>query len=311
MDKINVCVACDDNYSKHAGVLIASILANANQEDNLSFYVLDGGISPVKKEEILSLKEIKNCEINFISVDNDNFSEYKKIKTLEHISFVTFYRLKLPSIFPDLNKVIYFDCDMVANHSLKELFETDIASHCVAGCLDIGTKKTSFKNKKNYVNAGMLVFDLEKMRELDIENKFLKYSQTATNGLKYADQDIINYTCRDLIYILDERWNVQSSNFTNRSSYTNEPRIIHFIAKRKPWTYISFSYHRDYYFKYLQLTPWKLTDEEYKHWTVDNQKDSLIAYFKYRPLFMLRPRFYTALYLTYVKPFIKKLSKAK
>ena len=53
MDKINVCVACDDNYSKHAGVLIASILTNSNPDDNLAFYILDGGISDIKKEEIL------------------------------------------------------------------------------------------------------------------------------------------------------------------------------------------------------------------------------------------------------------------
>jgi len=154
-----------------------------------------------------------------------------------------------------------------------------------------------------------LVFNLEKMRELDIEGKFLKYSQTTTDKLKYADQDIINNTCKGLIYILEDEWNVQSSNFTNRSSYTDKPKIIHFIAKRKPWTYISYSYHRNIYFENLQKTPWKLTEEEYKHWTIDNQRDSLIAYFKYRPLFALRPRFYVALYSTYVKPVLKKLVK--
>ena len=309
MDKINVCVACDDNYSKHAGVLIASILTNSNPDDNLAFYILDGGISDIKKEEILTLKKIKDCEINFISVDENNFSEYKKIKTLSHISFVTFYRLKLPSMFPNLKKIIYFDCDMVACHSLKELFETDILNYCIAGCLDIGVKRPFFKDKNSYVNAGMLVFNLEKMRELDIEGKFLKYLQTTTDKLKYADQDIINNTCTGLIYILQDEWNVQSSNFTNRSSYTDKPKIIHFIAKRKPWTYISYSYHRNIYFENLQKTPWKLTEEEYKHWTIDNQRDSLIAYFKYRPLFALRPRFYVALYSTYVKPVLKKLVK--
>ena len=259
MDKINVCVACDDNYSKHAGVLIASILTNSNPDDNLAFYILDGGISDIKKEEILTLKKIKDCEINFISVDENNFSEYKKIKTLSHISFVTFYRLKLPSMFPDLKKIIYFDCDMVACHSLKELFKTDISNYCIAGCLDIGVKRPFFKDKNGYVNAGMLVFNLEKMRELDIEGKFLKYLQTTTDKLKYADQDIINNTCKGLIYILEDEWNVQSSNFTNRSSYTDKPKIIHFIAKRKPWTYISYSYHRNIYFENLQKTPWKLT----------------------------------------------------
>ena len=45
MKHINICLACDDNYSKYAGVVIASVLANSNQDTYLNFYILDGGIS--------------------------------------------------------------------------------------------------------------------------------------------------------------------------------------------------------------------------------------------------------------------------
>lgn len=37
MNKINVCLSCDDNYVKYAGVAIASILNNAGVRDELSF----------------------------------------------------------------------------------------------------------------------------------------------------------------------------------------------------------------------------------------------------------------------------------
>ena len=53
--KINVCLACDDNYAKYAGVVIASILANANKSDKLSFYILDGGICDENRTKIISL----------------------------------------------------------------------------------------------------------------------------------------------------------------------------------------------------------------------------------------------------------------
>ena len=304
MNTINVCVACDDNYSKYAGVVIASILKNAKETDKLSIYILDGGVSEERKQEILSLKSIKDCEILFVSVDETLYEEYKKVKTLEHISFATYYRLKLPSMLPNVNRIIYLDCDMVVLTSLEELFNTDIGENYIAGCEDLGVKKL-FNKYKNYVNAGMLLFDLDKMRKENIEKKFLDCTIKNINNLKHSDQDIINYTCKGHIYILDEKWNVQSSNFTNRSSYTNEPKIIHFIASRKPWIWASFSYHRDLYFKYLQVTPWALSEEEYKHWTKDNQIASLIEYVKYRPLFLLRPRFYIALFATYIKPFLK------
>ena len=55
---INVCLACDDNYAKYAGVVIASILDSANPDDSLCFYILDGGIKSKNKDKILALKDI-------------------------------------------------------------------------------------------------------------------------------------------------------------------------------------------------------------------------------------------------------------
>ena len=119
MNKINICVSCDDNYSKYAGVVIASALANASEDDYLSVYVLDGGITQEHKEEILSLKSIKECDINFVEIDQSLFDEYAKIKTHSYITIATYYRLKLPTLLPNVDKIIYFDCDMIINSSLK------------------------------------------------------------------------------------------------------------------------------------------------------------------------------------------------
>ena len=58
-EKINICLSCDDNYAKYAGVVITSVLTNALPEDKLNFYILDGGISVENKDKILSLKNIK------------------------------------------------------------------------------------------------------------------------------------------------------------------------------------------------------------------------------------------------------------
>ena len=50
MKSINVCFACDKNYIKHTSVTAASILKNANADDNLSFYIIHDGLD---KEDIL------------------------------------------------------------------------------------------------------------------------------------------------------------------------------------------------------------------------------------------------------------------
>lgn len=296
---INICLSCDDNYSEYAGVVIASVLANAKPTDEPVFYILDGGISNKHKQEILTLKNIKDCEIKFVKINEDSFDSYKKVKSHQYVTLATYYRLKLPTLLPHVSKIIYLDCDVIVQTSLYDLFNFDLKGYPIAGVHDI--KKHIVKDNPSYVNAGMLVVDLKRVVELNLEQKFLEYTKKHIDTIKVGDQEIINEVCKGNILILEDEWNVQSSNFTNRSSYTKYPKIIHFTAKKKPWHYGSFSYHRDLYFKYLQLTPWKLNEKDYKHWTKDNQRDSLIEYIKYRPIFFLRPRFYVALYKTFLK----------
>lgn len=295
MYNINVCLSSDDNYSKYAGVVIASILNNAKQTDFLTFYVLDGGISDKRKQEILSLKQIKDCEIKFVAINDNDFEDYKKVCTHKYITIATYYRLKLASLLPDVDKIIYFDCDMIINSSLNELYNTQLDDYLVGGVQDLN-KKIIRKNP-NYVNAGMLVFNLDLIRKENIEEKFLKYTQENFGAIKCGDQTIINEVCKDKVKLLDSTWNVQSSNFTNRSSYIQNPKVIHFVAKNKPWGGNSYSYHKNEYFKYLQLTPWKISENELKK----ALKSTALNYFKYRPMFFLRPKFYYALYKTYVK----------
>lgn len=301
MTQINICLACDDNYSKYAGVVIASILANAKPENKPVFYILDGGISQENMDKILSLKQLKECEIHFVKVDDSQFEMYKNIQTHKYVTLQTYYRLKLAQILPEVDRIIYLDCDIIVNDDLEELFTTKLHNNIIAGALDIRVfGKKTWKETK-YINAGMILFDLEKFRQENIEDIFYEYTKNHFDKIKTGDQDIINFALEGRIKIVDDVWNVQSSNFTNRSSYTHNPKIIHFVAKHKPWHFGSFSYHRNYYFKYLQLTPWALKEEEKDYWYRQNQIASLINYVKYRPLFMFRPKFYKALYYTYIK----------
>lgn len=300
---INICIACDNNYAKYAGVVIASVLANAKESDFLNIYILDGGIKESLKEDLNKLKNIKDCYIDFIPINEDLFKDYKAVKTHKYISIATFYRLKLPTLLPSIDKVIYFDCDFIVNSSLNELFNIDMEGYPIAGVLD--NKRKMVKRNPTYINAGMLIFDINKMKELNLEEKFLLWAKQNLPQITCGDQEIINEVCKNNIKIIDEEWNVQSSNFTNRSSYIKKPKGIHFVSKKKPWRFASYSYHKGLYFKYLQLTPWALKGFQKFLWRELNEISSLISYFFYRPLFLFRPKFYLAVYYTYIKPLTK------
>ena len=295
MTKINVCLSCDDNYSKYAGVVIASILANAKTNDNLNIYILDGGISETRKQQILSLKFIKDCEINFVEIDENLFNDYKQIKTHSYITLPAYYRLKLASLLPNLDKIIYLDCDTLVNSSLSKLFDENLDGYAFAGVKDIN--KRMLKRNPKYFNSGVLLINLDYWHKNGIEEKLLQFTKDNIDNIKMGDQEVLNRVLNDEVKIVDDVWNVQSSNFTNRSSYVKNPKIIHYVAKNKPWSLKSFSYHKNLYFKYLQMTPWSLDENELKY----ALKPTALGYFKYRPLFLLRPRFYEALYKTYLK----------
>lgn len=301
MTKINVCISCDDNYAKYASVVVASILYNAKDEDFLHFYILDGKISSENKTKILSLEKIKPCRIEFVEVDESKFEIYKQINTHEYITLPAYYRLMLQKLLPKVKKIIYLDCDIVVNTSLKNLFETDLEDNIIAGVLDARVKhKKKWKNTK-YINSGMVVFDLEKIRKENIEQQFIEYTKNNTNKIQTGDQEIINCTLEGRIKILPDEWNVQVSGFASRTSFTRHPKIIHYIGYYKPWVFGSCTFFKDLYFKYLQITPWALTEEEQKYWYDENKKASRINFWKKRPLCFLNPKYWYAFYCSYIK----------
>ena len=78
----------------------------------------------------------------------------------------------------------------MVNSSLCELFNTSLEGYPIAGVQDI--KKKMVRKNPTYVNAGMLIFDINKMRDLDLESKFLKWTQENHCHIRCGDQEIIN-----------------------------------------------------------------------------------------------------------------------
>lgn len=304
MKEYNICLSCDNNYAQYAGVVIASILLNSDDKSFFNFYILDGNIEQENKDKIEKLKEIKDFNLNFISIDENLFEVYKKIGTHSYISLSTYYRLKLASLLPDVDNILYLDCDVIINSNLAELLEIDISEYYAAGVKDIAVNSSGYVPKLEdgnlYFNAGVLYFNLDKIRKDNIESEFEKYTIENFDKIRVGDQEIINVVCQGKIKELPSTWNVQSSNFVNRSDYTKNPNIVHYVGRNKPWKFGSINYWKNLYFNVLEKTPWAIPSEEINKWTKENQKQSIINYLKYRPLFFLRPRFYKALIKTYL-----------
>jgi len=296
---INVCISCDDNYAKYAGVVIASILLSADKKDDLYFYILDGGISDEAKVKINQLKQIKDCIINFVPIDESQFDLYKNIPTHKYISMAAYYRLKLTELLPKTERVIYLDCDTIVRKSLCEFFNTDLGNdNYIAGVMDARVKYKPAWKGKTYINSGVLLMDLDKIRRDNIGNVFYNYTKEHYDEIKTGDQDIINFTLKDKIKIVDDSWNVQVSSFLSRSSFTKDPYIIHYIARQKPWIFGSYNHFKNEYFKVLEHTPWAVPQDDKLKWGIWNDICAFGHFIKDKPLFFIRPKFWEAVYKT-------------
>lgn len=259
VNKINICLSCDDNYAQHLAVTISSILKNKAPDDILDFCILDGGISQVNKNKIMKLCEVADFNLEFLTVDNKLFADCP-IQEWTHLSVTAYYRLILPNLKVFWDKIIYLDCDIVVKTSLKELFNTDLGDNYFAAVPDISEKKHSERLSLNhYCNSGVIVFNAKKWRENKAGDIIFNWIKENGHKIVLHDQDILNSVFENKILILDKKWNAQIIRDFNDKTYKEwkNSHILHFIHKKKPWMRYNGDEFTNQYIEYLKLTPWK------------------------------------------------------
>lgn len=87
MENIHICLAADNNYAPHAGVLVASILKHLPSDKKLNVHVLDGGISEQNKLYFGQLRRIGDFDVRYYPMNNDEF----KNCPLTYLTVATYY----------------------------------------------------------------------------------------------------------------------------------------------------------------------------------------------------------------------------
>lgn len=261
-NRINLCFATDENYAHYLLVTIGSILLNAAPDDDLHIYILCNKVSKPIKDVFLDVDRMRPCTIYFLDVDKSLFKNCPFVSL--HISLTTYYRYIIATLIPEIGKVLYLDCDMIVEKSLRELFNTDISDYYIAGVEDFGAVYSSkyARELSRYINAGVILINLKKWRSDNIEKKLFETTQLLKDRLTLGDQDVINVLMHDKCLLLNHRWNVQHSFFKEYVSKnsncidiiaaTKEPYIIHYTSRDKPWHNNDVPY-RDIYWKYHQI----------------------------------------------------------
>lgn len=254
---MNICFAIDDKFTQHLAVTVSSILENKNPDDSLNFYIIETDLSEQNKKKLLKFKKEK-INIEFITVDS-SFCKSFSLNSCGFISEATFNRLLIPDLFKTQDRILYLDSDIVVLSSLSELYNKDFENNLILGASDFEEEEHKKRlNLDKYLNAGVLLLNLEKIRNENYQNEFVEYYKNNQDKIIYNDQDIINGTFNGRTGYVEQTWN-EPVWFKSRHSQKDLEKIhiLHYIACDKPWIPFAQTEFKDIYFKYLKKTPFK------------------------------------------------------
>ena len=212
--RIPVVFATDENYIFYTCVAITSLAVNAAPDSGYDIYILTG--EKFNDESLLDKvkRKFANINVQVIKVNPEAFQNV--VINNSHVTKATFYRLLLCDLL-DADKCIYLDSDIIVTEDLQNLYSVDMEEYYIAGCRDIWIdllteekrkerrKRTGIPSMDEYVNAGVLLLNLRKIKEDGIDKKFME--QLSVDYL-FEDQDIINVCCYGKIRHLPAKWNI-------------------------------------------------------------------------------------------------------
>ena len=238
--EIPIIFSTDDNYISYLDVAIASLISNASKNHNYWIIVLNTGL---KAENISKVKtnEREGFTIDFVDISSHLKNIKSHFKDVYHFSIVTYYRLFIASLFPQYDKVIYLDCDLVVLGDISKLYYTPIGDNILGAAPEQYVQNTAeFRsyasialgvNPDDYVNAGVLLINLKEFRKNNIEEKFTEMITKYNFDLLDPDQAYLNYLCQDKIYMLPNGWNKEPLPLPCEG----EKNIVHYALYKKPW----------------------------------------------------------------------------
>ena len=200
----------DGRYSKFVGTSMASIFENTST--NVIVHIFhDNTLTADNHDKFNEIAKKYNQQVKFYNVEvlaADRINNIKK--SLPHLlmsrySIATIYRLLIPEILDNINKIIYLDADIIVNLDIDKLWSVDIKDYPLAAVPEVSVcinwskdeskylLKNNLVSDKDYFNAGVLILNIEYFRKNEDEiNEGYKFICQHPQCL-FFDQDLLNY----------------------------------------------------------------------------------------------------------------------
>ena len=267
------CAAEGREYVAHSAAMLHSLLAH-HPRGTVRIHYMHGPDVPRRDERRLAtMVEHEGGSISFLRIQD---RELKGLPTRGFTRKATWYRVFLPELLPDLDKILYLDCDLIVCDSLAELFDTDLANNWVGAVTNVfqhnhlhRPAELGLEGPEVYFNAGVLLMNLREMRRDHCTEALLEYGRRNAAQLEWRDQDALNVVLGGRRLPLHPRWNCMNSVLLFPSAEevfgadaVREARagaaIRHFEGPdtNKPWHHLCEAELQELYLDHRRATPW-------------------------------------------------------
>lgn len=280
----HIVYASDDKFSEILAVSLVSLYENSRDMDDITVYVLNSGINSENKNKIDSIsRSYHRSDIVWITAQDVSKVLSMDVK-VDRGSLSQYARLFVSSDLPDdLERVLYLDCDIVINKSIKELWNLDLHGKTIAALMDAfsSSYRANIGLEKNDVmfNSGVMLIDLNQWKSHRIEEKLLKFIEERKGRIQQGDQGALNAVLSHDTYCFEPRFNsvtiFHDFNYDEMMIYrkppkgyysiqeielaVDDPSIIHFTTSflsKRPWVIGSQHRYVDVWLKFKAISPW-------------------------------------------------------
>lgn len=279
---IPIFFAIDDGYAPFLAAALNSAIKNSSKKRQYEAIILHQDLNEENIKRLSALAT-ENFKIRFVSMGKGLESITDRMSNrlrCDYFTLTIYYRLFIPVMFPEYDKGIYIDSDVILLGDLAELYDTDIGDNFIGACNDLSVlevpplvdymENAVGVNKNEYINSGVLIMNLKKLREAEIDRHFLSLLNEYHFDCIAPDQDYINALCNGKIYYLGEEWDAMPNE--NKAPLSNV-KLIHYNLFSKPWCYDGIQYG-EYFWQYAENCGYIKEINEYKKNYSVEQKQS-------------------------------------
>jgi lipopolysaccharide biosynthesis glycosyltransferase len=269
---VPIVFSANDYFVPYMAAMIQSIMENANAERKYLLFILHKDISLYNMGILKSqVDKFSQFSIEFVCV-TEYFKGYD-LYVSRGIPIEAYFRLVIPELFSQYEKIIYLDGDMICCTDIAELYDIELGDNLLASSRDVpliidyykGFNKDLIKMDcfENYFISGMLVFNVKKFLTTMPTKELLEYA--AANSFNYHDQDVLNIKCEGKVLLLSIAWDFTQDTGIEflpeyiRADYNKAQgnfKIVHFAGPdHKPWQNFIYVPNFEFFWKYATRTP--------------------------------------------------------